>query len=497
MPFQATFYEFSKKGNSTARPSGTGHPYNCIAKAPLSVTAPRLQLRLADGAAANPSAWNYCYIPAFSRYYRVSEWTNEGPLWTAALSVDALASWKTQLGANSIYMYRADTGWNGQIPDNLYPVTSRMRKLNISIPKIWTVNGANEAGAASNTGVYIAGVVGSSAVRYYAFETELAWRGFLAALFSNTFYNAILGEFGATEYPEAKVAINPMQYITSAFFVPIGLISSGYWGITHEAMVTSIPVGPVSVNVLAAYPLTDFATTFSIFDIDTSTGDFEHPQASDRGEWLNLAPYTSYELFYPPFGLIELDPAPISEHDYLRIRVTLDARTCECMLEAQVYDIPANIRTIYRATASFGVAIPLSNVITPGTSMTQLLNTGLSGVVSGAARIAAGDVSGIFGILGGASAAIGTAVKGSIPHVSTMGGPGSTAGMEGYPKLYVTQWYLTSDDPSGRGRPVCAIRQISSTPGYIMGDADEISVPCTASELDEIKSAVGGGFFYE
>lgn len=497
MAFPVSFYTFSKKGNSTARPTTAAQTINCTGKAPLSITAPRLQVKFADGAGANPSALNYCYIPLFARYYWVNSWTNDGPLWVADLTVDALASWKTQLGANHLYIYRADSGWNGQIPDNLYPVTSRVRKFNVTIPKIWTVGGANAAGASADTGIYIAGVVGSNATRYYAFPTELSWRGFLAALFDDAFYTSILGEFGATEYPEAKVAISPMQYITSAFFVPIGLIDSGYWGIRHEAAVTSIPVGPVSVNVLTAYPLTEFATSFSVFDIDTTASDFEHPQAADRGIWLNLAPYCSYELFYPPFGIIDLDPAAIAAHDTLRLRVTLDARTCECMLEVQVLDTAANIRTIYRATASFGVSLPLSNIIQPGTSATQILSAGLGGVVSGVVSMVAGDATGALGVLGGVSAAIGTAVKGRIPHVSTMGGPGSTAGLDGNPKLYVTQWYLADDDPAGRGRPLCGVRQVSAIPGYIMGDPDEVAIPCTAEELTEIKNAVGRGFFYE
>lgn len=496
MAFQATFYTFSKRDNSTARPTGTGHPYNCTAKAPLTITAPRLQLQLAGGAAANPSAWNYCYIAAFSRYYWVSEWTNEGPLWTAALSVDALASWRAEIGAQSLYVFRSSSAYNLRLPDTLYPTLSRARKLNISLPKLWTVGGTNAAGAAENTGIYIAGVVGSNATQFYAFPTELYWRTFLAAVFSNTFYNDVLGEFGATEYPEAKVAVSPMQYITSAFFVPLGLIDTGYWGIRHEAAVTSIPVGPVSVNVLAAYPLPEFATSFSVYDIDTTASDFEHPQAAERGNWLDLAPYTSYELFYPPFGIIPLDPAAISEHDNLRLRVTLDARTCECMLEVQVFDTAANVRTIYRATASMGVSIPLSNVMAPGTSMRQLLSAGLGGIVSGGVRIAAGDYTGAVSILGGIDAAIGTAVKGQIPHVSTMGGPGSTAGLDGAPCLYVTQWYLTPDDLEGRGRPLCDKRQLSAIPGYIMADADEVSIPCTASELSAIKAAIRGGFYY-
>lgn len=507
MAFAVRFYRFSKKPNSTAIPASgaTYSQFNCTAKGVLDLLHPEIVIRFNDGAEHDVSLLvntNYARIPSFERWYFVKGWRAEGPLWIASLDVDALASWRETLGAQNIYIYRSGYTFNGRIPDNLYPTTSQARRLNISIPKIWTVGGANAAGAAADTGLYILGIAGNNGTRFYAFEPGY-FRAFMAYIFSNTFYEQVLGTFGAQEYPEAKVAVNPLQFITSCCYVPIGLIDSGYWGIRHEARINHIPVGPVMVpptedfSNQSCYPLSDNATSFSIYDIDTTAADFEHPQAAERGEWLNLAPATEYELFYPPFGLIPLDPAAIAVHDNLRIRVTLDARTAEIMLEVQVFDTAANIRTIYRATASFGVSVPISNVLQPGTSAVQVLGSGLGGLITGGLRMAAGDLSGALGILGGAGAAIGTAVKGQIPHLSTMGGPGSTAGLDGIPKLYVTQWYMAPDDYAGRGRPLCDKRTISAIPGYIMGDPDELSIGCMEEEMTAIIGAVRGGFFYE
>jgi hypothetical protein len=56
---------------------------------------------------------------------------------------------------------------------------------------------------------------------------------------------------------------------------------------------------------------------------------------------------------------------------------------------------------------------------------------------------------------------------------------------------------MANDDLDGRGRPLLAVRQLSTLSGYIQADPDEIHVSCTATELAEIQSAVAAGFFYE
>lgn len=502
MAFNVSFYQFSKRQNSTATPTGSGQTFACLANEPLNVLEPVIRLELAYTTSIPISVYNYARIPNFERWYWVTGWTLVDGLWEARLRVDPLASWKTQIGSNSCYVYRSSYSYDLNVIDTMYPTVNRVRKLQISVPKIWTVGGQNAAGQAADTGVYVLGIAGTNGTRFYAFDPAYL-RTFLAYIFSNTFYEQVLGTFGAQEYPEAKVAVNPMQFITSAYYVPIGLIDAGYWGIRHEDAINHIPVGPVMVPPAAdfsnqrCYPLPDNATSASIFDIDTTAGDFQHPQADERGRWLNLAPYTSYRLFYPPFGLIELDPAEINSHDNLRIRVTLDARCCQVMLEVQVYDTAANIRTIYRCTGSFGVQIPVSNVIQPGTGTLQPLLTAGAGILGGAASMASGSIGGgLLAMAQGVEGAVGQAVQGQIPHLSTMGGPGSTAAMDGTPKLYVTQWYMANDDLAGRGRPLMAVRQLSGIPGYIQADADELSVACTETELEEIRAAVSGGFFY-
>lgn len=499
MAFQVTFFTFSKRQNSTARPSGNGHPYNCTGKEPLNVTAPRLQLQLANGAQANPSEWNYAYISAFGRYYWVTNWTNEGPIWTAALSVDALASWKTDIGTNRAYIYRSAYSYDLKIADTMYPSKAQRHILNVSLPKPFTIGGASASGEPADNGIIVLGIIGNGATNYYGF-TPAQLSDFMAYLFSQTYYDTVLTEFGAVEYPEAKVAINPMQYISSAKFIPMGVSTPTLGGFQpwtlHAGTITGINVGTVLLQQQTAYAFFQISgtpikyhTTTSYIDF-TVTEDFLHPQADDRGDWLNMAPHTVYELFYPPFGIVQLDPAALSTCEVFRIRLTIDVWAASGILEVITDPGTTAERTILRLSSTVGADIPLSNIQTLGQSTLELAQHEASALTA-AWNMDAG------GVMASARAVVRTMVDGWIPHLSTMGSQGSTAQMEGQPRLMVTHWLMANDDLNGQGRPLCSVRQISTIPGYIKADADELAVPCTASELAEIRTAVAGGFYYE
>ena len=501
MSFNVTFYTFTKKANSTAQPSASGSTYACVGKSPLSVTSPRLQLKLADGAADNPAAWNYAYIPSFSRYYWVSEWTNTGPIWEASLSVDALASWKTNIGNLSLYVFRSSYSYNLRLTDTLYPQLITPRRLKVTLPKVWTVGGANEPNDARNTCSIVAGIISGNSTKYYAF-TPTNWARFYNGLFSQDYYNAVLGAFGATEYPEAKVAINPLQYITGALLIPWGIGASRFQ-IDYVSSVSSITVGNAAVTSSPAY--TAYVLNDEIADpwnwyIQLGS-DFWHPQTDERGDWLKYAPYTEYTLFFPPIGNIQLEPSLIADAEYIRFYMYTDFKAGTGMLEVIADYGSSKTMILSRVEFALGASIQLANVTTPGVNRANAETYNLASALYGGGGSFASNMNQLVGkipIIGQfRNNGIESAIHGLTPHLSTRGSFGSLATMGGVPRLDVTQWYLANDDLAGRGRPLADIRQLSTIPGYISADADEVQIPCTASELNEIKNAIAEGFYYE
>ena len=76
MAIDVNFYTFDKKPNSTKRPAGIGTTYKCNLIEPTSFTAPDIALAVP----AKPTAFNYAYIPEFSRYYFIQDWAYSGGL---------------------------------------------------------------------------------------------------------------------------------------------------------------------------------------------------------------------------------------------------------------------------------------------------------------------------------------------------------------------------------------------------------------------------------
>lgn len=503
MSFNVNFYTFSKKQRSTAVPSGTGKTVSCHANQTLDILAPEIILDWRQESGL-PTVYNYARISDFGRWYWITGWRNDGGIWSASLKVDPLASWKSNIGNSSLYVYRSSSSYNGRIADTMYPPIARFRRFKINLPRMWSYGG-DTALVTANGGFYILGITGQGATEYYAF-TYANLNAFLTSLFADSYYNAVLAHYDATEFTEAKVAIDPMQYISSIRFWPCGLASPGTaWALHFTGIVGSIPVGPVNVSATAmkftavgAYPdQTSYNTTY--YDLDITASDFVHPQAQERGDFLNLAPWTQIEFVYPPWGIIELNPADLLDCDYLRMRITADIRSGSALLTLSTLTSYTNSygqtvtreMIIARSVAQVGVNCPLSKY--------QQTGTGASTKVQGAIN-AAKDVVMSAGLntIGALKDLVSTAeLNGLIPHLSVVGSEGSGASMSGDPVLSIVQQYASQDDLAALGRPLMDIRQLSQIPGYIKADPDELAVPCTDAELSEIRESIAGGFFYE
>ena len=107
------FYRFSKRRESTAVPADGAALFTLqdliINDGASSVMQP--QLRVAERRNnVNTGIWmtNYAYIPAFSRYYYIMDWTYNGNgTWTAVCSVDVLGSFRGEIALSGGYLDRS------------------------------------------------------------------------------------------------------------------------------------------------------------------------------------------------------------------------------------------------------------------------------------------------------------------------------------------------------------------------------------------------------
>ena len=485
-----TFYTFEKHSNSTKQPSG-GTTYNCTLIQPCGVMSPQIQLEIGQ---TNPVEYNYAYIPDFKRYYFIRDWSWDRGIWTATMAVDVLASFKEDIGNSFQYVLRAAAESNGFITDTVYPGTATFTKqvTQLSGMPFWKdlVNGE-----------YVLGVMGAGpsgmamgAVTYYAMSPP-AFAMFAEQLFGKDNWMELEGDpitfrwpqvrgdaqsFTTTleevnipvNFPVLKLMFNPAQYITSCMWFPFvpaegsaaSEIALGWW---------KVPAGVVSVS-----PTYEKTYTVSIP---------AHPQLA-RGYYLHMPPYSRYTLFFPPFGTIPLDGSYFVQDTVLTCTIRVDMVSGAGILELSV----PSAGIIYRASAQIGVPVSTGQIASAG------LAGALVGGVSTVAGVVGSAVTGNVGqaIMNGVSG-VGDTATSLMPQVTVKGANGSKAEYGTTPFLLSEFMQVVDNDLEHLGAPLCAVRQLSSLPGYQMIARPEVDSTCTAAENDQITEFLRGGYYYE
>lgn len=505
MAFNVNFWTFSKKERSTAQPAaGQATVYSCTANGDLDLLAPVIRLKIGLDTSSPPTVYNYAQIPNFGRYYFVTSWTVKDGLWEAQLKVDPWASWKTQIGNNNLYIYRNSTTWDPTLVDSMFPETSDVTREMISVTPPLYGNGMSSIVGKD----CVVGIIGknSAVVQYRAFNwTQLST--LFDYLMSDGYYVDVLGILGSSD-PSAKVAVNPLQYITSIRAYPISLTTDQQAVLESDYYVGLNQMDSTAgLGTFSCYKRIDGITGLetSILQFTETvqlSGLTGHPQKS-RGRWINAA-HSRYYLSYPPFGVINLDPVLVSNAVSLKLVSTLDITTGEAVL--RIYFVqsgsdqpPVTVTgdpVVVKAQA--GVEVQLSQVLQNNLGAMQIAKM-LPGIFTTAAGAAAANPLLLAsGLTSTAEAAIGGITESRISRGDTINHQGSLINYQIGSGLFAEYTWLASDDLAGRGRPLCAVRQISSNPGFIMADPEELVVAgATDPEITELRAGLAGGFYYE
>lgn len=459
MSIDVNFYTFNKKPNSTKRPSGEATTYKCNLIEPTSFTAPDIALIVP----AKPTAYNYAYIPEFSRYYYIQDWAYSAGLWRASLSVDVLASYRNYIGSQKQYILRSAAASDGNIVDTLYP-TKNSPKTVFSYSE--DIGGDNPFKSNFTEGVYIVGIINSDSgaigcVSYYVF-TNAQFRAFCNVLMGT----ADWAYTGIEEIGEelTKVLFNPFQYVASCIWLPVPNVSTG-------GAVGEIPYGWWTLSVGASRFGGSPRLAPANFTIP------KHPQ-SGRGAYLNGSPFSRYSLSWPCFGQFALDP------DIMGVSTNLYA---QCFIDPVSGIGTLNIMTdkasLITTQAQVGVQIQIAQMAANyGGAAGSIINT---------------ITNAVTGNIGGVLSSIGDAVSNAMPQVTTMGRNGGAGSYLFPPVLNSTFYEVVDDDNEHLGRPLCRDLVPSSIPGYMLCADVELEIPCTHSELENIVSIMESGFYYE
>lgn len=466
---QATFYQFAKRTNSTKRPSG-GQEFGIDLKAPCNIINPEIKI----ATQSDPTGYNYCYLPTFSRYYWIKNWTYSDGLWNASLTVDTLASYRDQIGSATEYVVRSSAKYDGTISDGLYPATAKVQSVTTSFQ-----GGFAEA---ISGGFFVIGFIAKAANSIGAITYVVMTPGNAKKLSAKLLTDVSYLSIDNSEISDnlTKVLFNPYQYIVSCNYFPFDVAILA----AHLPLVAKIDVGWWSVDV----PGWILGEDNNNFKKSVSVTVPKHPQAANRGEYCNVAPYTDYTIYLQPFGVIPLDASKMWGAATLSIQYVVDLFTGDSVLR-----IFANgAQLVYETTAKLGVSVQLSNInfgIPSGSG--GLLQTGFAAAFGGLqAALSGGTLSDVGnGILNAAQA--------TNADVASKGATGSTIAFDMVPYMVARFKIIADDNNEDHGRPLCQRVQLSTIPGFIMVDDPDIALPATAAEIDSVKSYMTNGFFLE
>lgn len=483
---KVTLFSFAKKDNSTARPTmSSGTEYDCYLKDGTSVVDPVIVLDLPSK--TNFTKYTYAYIQEFGRYYFVRDMTADGLLWDVSLVCDVLATYKSEIGNSNLYVLRSSYTYDGDLIDNYYPVGVTHTNNRTTADNPLVVNGSN-AYVNVNGGCFILGIVGATgivyspnaiygSVHYFAFErTEL--KKLVDKLLDNNIWSNEL-DSSDMSIELQKSIIDPMQFIKSCIWVPVP-----YSEMTGTEM-TSIWAFGIQFSGVKAKEISQnpphklFTTSLTIP---------KHPLASSRGVYMNCEPFSRYQLWYPPFGLFDLDTTAMCSGTSLSCSADIDLISGAGKLSVAG---EGDGKYLVLTKSQVGVPIQLSQVSYDyvGTA-TGMIGGALGMIGSAIAGNLAGAAMSGLGMLGSATDAM-------RPAVSSIGGNGGYSDLYGRITLLAQFYHMPEEDNSHAGRPLCKNKTLSTIPGYQLIMDGDVAINGTAGEQAAIKAYLEGGYFYE
>lgn len=473
---KVNFYQFAKKLNSTKLPTVATPKLAMEGQLKEGSSVINADITINIGSTSNPSSYNYCYIEEYNRYYFIDEWTYSEGLWTASLSVDVLASYKSAIGNKTLYVLRSAEESDEDIIDTFYPTTTDATiDVEVSGQVEDLINTplkyANYWTSILSQGVYVIGIVGNNetGASYYEF-TPNNFKTLITNLFQFT-----PSDMSDVSNGIAKQLANPMQYITSVQWYSVSLAN-------EQSSSHSLKFG-------------NYTITADCRDIDHNVAKYKttinvpkHPQASTRGNYLNSGRFSQYALFFNAFGTVELDPLKIMNCDEVLLYWDVDITSGKSLLF--IKDEDGN--RIGSLEGKISVDIPLTQI-----------NVDTLGAISSVASSAGSALGSLLkgNVLGTASSIVNGAIgyaQANAPTATTKGTFNSLLNYEeGYPMIVATFTPIVDEDLDHAGRPLCQNKQINTLSGYIQCRDGDVDIACTETELSAISSYLTEGFFYE
>lgn len=540
--FDIKLYNFNKKINSFDHPTAAGQTFDCVMLDDSSIINPVVTIQVQGvGLLAD---WNYAYIPIFKRYYFVTDTVWTDGIWTIYLKVDVLATYRAPILQSSQYVVRSTSSFNADIIDTAYMTVPIGNLDNIAVKYYEGYAGSEGAvryvdivnGEPNWNNIYVAdpyfktdithgffvlGIIGNNAtgVTYFAF-TYSSFKQFISKVTV-----LVPSNMSSVDTGIANAIYDPLQYIVSCKWMP----HVGY--LTNDLRTLSIKLGADTITLTGtnyAYYLPADSRYSASITIP------KHPQSTENGrKYLNMPPFTEYNLFFEPFGNIPLDATKIYNNTTLYFTWDVDYRSGIAHLKISDTIYGAHIperrdATMYDQIINYGVDIPVSGLVydwkaglalSAGQWMKENLFTKTTNSVMPSSGKAAGSGNkpSISSRESMPVTASGTSLNasdlldramdfigGALGQVKTVGSTGSFLPFTlGVPYIYAYFYGQSQRDIDRFGAPLYRVEQLSALTGFILcknasipsSKFDDSNLNPTAPEYDAIIDWLNSGVY--
>ena len=475
----AQFYKFSKKANSTHRPTGTGTSIPVSLKDSASVVNPVLIIRSTD----YPD-YNYLYLPIFDRYYFIEDIIYDTGVWVVNARVDVLSTYKEDINNTKAYVIFSDSAANEDIIDNRITVGAGVQYSN----KLYDMAGIRPMNTTTGTGVPdgtfgltvtanedVASLATGGVITYYmtvgqfqTFTSELTnptlWEDF------KQFFKAVIDSMIELFY----VPFDVTQYISASVLKPIQ--AGGYSFPTAQGVCSVTTDVGLRTKTLTIDLVEDFTLLWKATALD---------------------PVRSYYMYFPYCGEKPLDARLFYGSRYIDIDYSMEPRSGN--IQAIVH---VGGKIIQEFNGNCKVDIPVSKEYF---RMGALIG-GASSATTAIAGFSSGNIAlGATGVLSAISSVVTPA------EIRTVGGftgstLGSTVGSDDNQQYWqhivltearrqVTQWPSTYKEVMGGA---CnKVFYMSDLTGYCQTSEFSLKCSATSAEIEQVNRLMDSGVFLD
>lgn len=446
---EIVLYHFSKRKNSTKRPTGQGTEVPCLLKSATTFQSPMfiLQRPMNDMLQFNYAKWA-------DHYYFIDSTTSINAGQTEiSCTEDVLATYKNEIGNYTCFIGRSsnqttlanDTMY---IPTNDWVLSTR----NVSHKeKIMTSTYSQQ---------YIIRVVSRTGVASYYINGDQL-NNLLDYMYTESNFTDVITD------AITKLIFDPFKYIVDLKWIPF--VESAFKNNNNEAIQLGFWDSGVMAKRIDEDTVVNFSYSFAFNNPLYAITDFRYYNPS----------FSNYFIKLPFIGVVALNPYKIDESVNALYQFDATSGLCNVFLQS---------KKVVFASYQFQLSVPVqigyatTNTAQLTTSAVSLVGAGFQG------NIAQGISSGIEA---------GRSI--TAPEVSMLGTIGNISNILNNQILEFNSYACTSIDPDGasEGYADGNIRKISTCSGYLRCRNASIEISGFTGDQEAVNNYLNSGFYYE